>query len=127
MKSYLICVLLLFMCEAILSQSADLVLLNAKVITLRAAGDIAEAVAIKNDKIIAVGKTDSIRKFISSRTKTIDLKGGTVLPGFNDVHQHPHPVYAWDKPYASVRLDTVKSMSSLINLLKRKAAITPKG
>jgi predicted amidohydrolase YtcJ len=127
MKPFLVCPFLLFIWTATLAQSADLVLVNGKVITLRSPGDIAEAVAIKGDKIIAVGETDSIRKFISSHTKTIDLKGRTVIPGFNDVHQHPHPVYAWDKPYASVRLDTVKSMSSLINLLKRKAAITPKG
>lgn len=43
------------------------------------------------------------------------------------MHQHPAPVYAWDKPFASLRLDTVSSMRSLIQLLKQKAAVTPKG
>ncbi len=108
-------------------QQADLVLQNGLIITLANPGNRAEAVAIKNNVIIATGTTDSIKQFITNKTKVIDLHGKTVVPGFNDVHQHPAPVYSWDKPYASLRLDTVSSMSSLIILLKRKAAITPKG
>ncbi len=127
MKEYLFCVFLLFTSSLVFSQSADLVLLNGKIITLKEPGNTAEAVAIKGDKIIAVGKNDAIKKSISDKTKVIDLQGRTVIPGFNDVHQHPQPVYSWEKPYASLRLDTVNSMRSLINLLKRKAAITPKG
>jgi predicted amidohydrolase YtcJ len=127
MKGYFACVFLLFSSLSIFSQSADLVLINGRIITLKQPGDVTEAVAIKGGKIIAVGKTDSIKKFISLGTKTIDLHGNTVVPGFNDVHQHPAPVYSWDKPYASLRLDTVNSMASLIHLLKRKADITPKG
>lgn len=57
----------------------------------------------------------------------VDLKGRTVTPGFNDVHQHPFPEYSWDKPYAALRLDTVTSMENLVALLKRKAAVTPHG
>ena len=108
-------------------QKADLVLLNGKIITLKNPGDRAEAIAIIGDKIIAVGSTATIKNLVGEKTKVIDLQGNTVLPGFNDVHQHPAPVYSWDKPYAVLRLDTVSSMQNLIALLKRKAAITPKG
>jgi len=127
MKGYFACVFLLFSSLSIFSQSADLVLINGKIITLKQPGDISEAIAIRSGNIIAVGKTDSMKKFVSSQTKVIDLHGHTVVPGFNDVHQHPAPVYSWDKPYASLRLDTINSMASLISLLKRKADITPKG
>ncbi|MDR3714705.1 MAG: amidohydrolase [Puia sp.] len=106
---------------------ADLVLTNGNIITLAAKGDRAEALAIRGNRILAVGDTASIRKYIGPATKIIDLRGQTLVPGFNDVHQHPAPIYAWDKPYAILRLDTVSSMQNLIDLLKRKAAITPKG
>jgi len=109
------------------AQQADLVLTNGNIVTLKAKGDRAQALAIKDEKIIGVGSNDEISKFIGSNTKVIDLKGKTVLPGFNDVHQHPEPLYTFEKPYAVVMLDTVTSMKSLIALLKRKAAITPKG
>jgi len=105
-------------------QEADLVFTNANVITLKSHGDRATAVAIKGDKIIAVG---DVKEHIGAQTQVIDLHGQTLVPGFNDVHQHPAPLYSWDKPYASLELDTVTSMHSLIALLKRKAAITPKG
>jgi len=57
----------------------------------------------------------------------VDLDGKTVVPGFNDVHMHPAPIYTFDKPWAVLKLDTVTSMKNLIALLKAKAAITPKG
>lgn len=127
MKLFFCSFIFLFYSLSCHCQQADLVLENGKIITLAKVGDRAEAVAIKDNLIIATGTNESIQKFITTSTKVIDLHGKTVLPGFNDVHQHPAPVYDWDKPYASLRLDTVSSMRSLINLLKRKAAITPKG
>ncbi len=127
MKTYWFCISLLLVSFSTFSQNADLVLLNGNIITLKDKGTTAEAIAIEGEKIIAVGDNNTIKRLITQETKVIDLHGNTVVPGFNDVHQHPAPVYTWDKPYASLRLDTVNSMSSLINLLKRKAAITPKG
>ena len=109
------------------TRQADLVLTNGNIVTIRSAGDRARAVAIKGDRIIAVGDDGAMREYIGASTKLIDLQGRTVVPGFNDVHQHPAPLYTWDKPYASLELDTVRTMASLIELLRRKAAITPKG
>ncbi|NHA02353.1 amidohydrolase [Mucilaginibacter sp. HC2] len=109
------------------AQQADLVLLNGKVITLQHKGDRSQAVAIKGGNIIAVGTNAAIKKYIGTHTQTVQLNGQTVIPGFNDVHQHPAPVYAFEEPYATLELDTVSSMKNLISLLKRKAAITPKG
>jgi len=126
MKKYLFCISLFCLSVKAICQKADIVLLNGNVITIKKNGDRAEAVAIKANKIIAVGTNNAINQMIGSKTTIINLHGMTVMPGFNDVHQHPAPVYAWDKPYASVGLDTVSSMGSLIELLKRKAAITLK-
>ncbi len=109
------------------AQQADLVLKNGNIVTLKIKGDRAQALAIKGDKIIAVGSNVAISKFIGKGTKIINLQGKTVLPGFNDVHQHPAPLYTFEKPYSVLKLDTVTSMKNLIALLKKKAAITPKG
>src|SRR6201996_6181351 len=118
---------LVLLCTNIYAQDADLVLKNGNIITLKNKGDRAQALAIKDEKIISVGSNDDISKFIGANTKVIDLKGKTVVPGFNDVHQHPAPIYTFEKPYSVLKLDTVTSMKNLIVLLKRKAAITPKG
>ena len=118
---------LLLLTTRCLAQQADLVLTNGNIITLRTGGDRVQAVAIAGGTILATGDNAAIKAYVGANTKVIDLHGQTVVPGFNDVHQHPAPLYTWDKPYATLELDTVSSMANLIDLLKRKAAITPKG
>jgi len=124
----LIAAIFLFIAPACLfAQQADLVLHNGNIITIKNKGDRAQAIAIKGHTILAVGSNDEVKKYIGTNTKMIDLAGRTVIPGFNDVHQHPAPIYPFEAVYATVELDTVSSMKNLIALLKRKAAITPKG
>jgi predicted amidohydrolase YtcJ len=48
----------------------------------------AEAIAVKGDRILAVGKESELLKFKGSATDVIDLKGHFVMPGFNDAHMH---------------------------------------
>ncbi|WP_183564234.1 amidohydrolase [Mucilaginibacter sp. SP1R1] len=127
LKHITACFLMLMAAPVLKAQQADLVLTNGNIITLQQKGNRAQAVAIKDGRIQAVGTNAAIKKYIGSQTKVVQLNGKTVTPGFNDVHQHPAPVYAFDAPYATLELDTVSSMKNLIALLKRKAAITPKG
>ena len=89
--------LLLALAGGLWAQQADLILVNGNIITLRAAGDRARAVAIAGGSIVAVGDDATVRKYAGATTRVIDLHGQTVTPGFNDVHQHPAPVYTWDK------------------------------
>lgn len=67
---------------------ATLAILNANVITLNSKQPQAEAIAIQNGKIIAVGSNKKIRKYISNKTKIIDAKRKTVVPGLVDCHVH---------------------------------------
>lgn len=108
---------------------ADTVLLHGNIITLANKGDRAEAVAIKEGKIIAIGKDGDIEKYIGKETKSIDLKGKTVVPGFNDAHLHPNPIYPFESPHSTLDLgpDHVKNMDELVALLKKKADVTPEG
>jgi predicted amidohydrolase YtcJ len=68
--------------------SPDLVLTNAKVLTADAHNSRAEAVAVWNGRIVAVGSAADVEALKDGRTKVIDLKGRCVLPGLTDPHVH---------------------------------------
>lgn len=70
------------------SVSPDLILYNGYIWTGDAEKPRAEAVAIKGEKILRVGSTAEVLALASSATRTIDLKGSFVVPGFNDSHVH---------------------------------------
>ncbi len=68
---------------------ADLVIKNAKIITIDEKNPRAEAVAVKGEFIIAVTSNKNINQYIKEgTTKVIDAKGRLVIPGFNDAHVH---------------------------------------
>jgi len=70
-------------------QIADLVLKNGKIVTIDKNNPRAEAVAIKDDKFIAVGTNKEIDKYTDIQvTKIIDLEGKLAVPGFIDAHIH---------------------------------------
>lgn len=71
------------------NEAADVVLENGAVYTVDAARSWAEAVAIKDKKIIYVGSNNGVKKFVSYTTRVIGLQGKMVLPGFHDSHVHP--------------------------------------
>jgi hypothetical protein len=70
------------------AQSADTVLLNGKIITLDSTTPAGEALAVRDGKIIAIGKSDDIRKLAGTGTRSIDLAGRAVIPGLIDSHMH---------------------------------------
>lgn len=67
---------------------ADVAILNANVITLNSRQPKAEAIAIIDSKILAIGSNKEIYGYISDRTRVIDANGKTVVPGFVDCHVH---------------------------------------
>src|SRR5438045_438335 len=69
-------------------SAAELVLVNAKIWTVDKTRPEAEALAIGRDRILAVGSSPEVRSLIGPRTRTIDLKGRRVVPGFYDSHVH---------------------------------------
>jgi predicted amidohydrolase YtcJ len=67
----------------------DLIIKNGRIITVDANFSIASALAIKGDKIIAVGTNKEIESIAGDKTKVIDVEGKTVIPGLIDAHAHP--------------------------------------
>ena len=89
-------------------EKADLVIINGKILTIDKDNPIAQAVAIKGEKIIAVGSTAEISLLIEKCcTKVIDASGRLVLPGFNDAHVHFGPL---DPDYIELRYTTDPSV-----------------
>lgn len=83
---------------------ADLAIINAKVFTVDAQAPYAEAIAVKEGIIVAVGSNKNIEKYIDSgKTRVIDGTGRSVIPGFNDAHAHFGPV---DPDYIELRYVT---------------------
>src|SRR3978361_1214780 len=70
------------------NRPGDKVFLNARVVTRAREGDVTEAVAVRDGKIIAVGSNDDVRKLAGPETKTVDLAGKTLLPGFYAAPDH---------------------------------------
>ena len=69
--------------------SADLVFVNGAVYTVDAARSWAQAVAVRDGRIVAVGTEADVRERVRPGTEVVDLAGGMLVPGFQDAHVHP--------------------------------------
>jgi predicted amidohydrolase YtcJ len=69
-------------------QPADLVLTNGKVVTVEAELPEAQAIAMRGDRIIALGRAADMQPFVGPATQVVDLKGQLVIPGFVEGHGH---------------------------------------
>ena len=79
---------LFFINHHLCSQTADLILTNGKIFTADDSTLYVQALAVKGNKIIATGSNADILKLAGITTKRIDLESKTVVPGFNDAHDH---------------------------------------
>ena len=69
-------------------MAADLILTNGVVHTVDAARSVHEAVAVSDGRIVAVGSASEVAELAGPGTRTVDVEGGMVLPGFQDAHCH---------------------------------------
>jgi predicted amidohydrolase YtcJ len=69
-------------------ESADLIFRNGKVITLDTKNNVAEALAIKDGRILATGTDEEIAEYAGERTEVKDLEGLTLTPGLISTHDH---------------------------------------
>jgi predicted amidohydrolase YtcJ len=105
------------------ASSATLILLNGVVYTVNEKQPLVEAIAIRDNKIIAVGSNEEINSSFAS-AKTIDLKGKAVYPGFTDAHAHLEGLGAL---LANVNLSDTKSVEEIRMLVAERAATVPVG
>jgi predicted amidohydrolase YtcJ len=97
----------------------DLVLSNGKIITVDDRFTIAQAVAIKGDRIVAVGTSQAMAQLAGTNTRRIDLMGKAVTPGLIDNHMHLlRAATTWLR---ELRFDGVESRKQAIEMLRARA------
>ncbi|WP_425396933.1 amidohydrolase [Aeoliella sp.] len=125
-------------CLAVLSFSvatsasdvpADLVVLDAVVLTMDAETPEAEALAVRDGRFVAVGSGEAVRPLIGPKTKVLHAHGKVLVPGFNDAHIHPSPMFDELSPLGKVPCgpNDVGSIDELVARMQKKAAVTPAG
>jgi len=127
---FVIAAFLLLSCKGLKEESLpeeylmpDTVLINGKIIQVNADDSIAEALAIKKGKIMAVGSNAMIKKLTGHKTRVIDLKGLTATPGLIDSHCHfsgTGMLFVLDLSYPAVETiaDVQEKIKSMIETLK---------
>ncbi|HPT28514.1 MAG TPA: amidohydrolase family protein, partial [Bryobacteraceae bacterium] len=123
MRSKHLLTILVCLAPAALAQ-ADLILHNGKVVTVDAKFSIHQAVAVEGNHIKLVGTNKAVLALRGPKTRVIDLKGKTLLPGLIDAHVH-----AIDSGVSELRekLPLFDSIATIQTWVKEKAKTTPKG
>src|SRR5207244_4399305 len=103
------------------ARASDLLLHNGKIVTVDSAFSIAQALAIRGDRFVAVGTNDAVRRTAGPATRVIDLHGRTAIPGLMDGHLHN----AGGGP--GVDLAGVRSMAELLAALEARVKASKPG
>ena len=104
-----------------LPQVADLIIVNAKVYS--PPDNFYEAIAIKANRILAVGKQAEIEKLAGEKTRRVDAGGGTVSPGFNDAHVH---MFSGSESLQQVDLLDAVSLEDISHRIRSFSIANPK-
>lgn len=104
--------------------SADLIAVNGRITTVNETQPEAEAVAVLNGRIIAVGGSNEIQALAGPQTRIIDLRGRRVVPGFNDSHVH---FLDGGQGLAGVQLRNARTEAEFSRLIGEFAAKLQKG
>jgi predicted amidohydrolase YtcJ len=103
---------------------ADLVVVNGRVYTVDPQRAEAQAVAIRGDRIVAVGSTAEVAALRGPRTQVIDAGGRAIIPGLHDAHGH---VLGLGESLQQIDLRGTPSAQTVLDKVRTRAAQLPKG
>ena len=106
------------------SEKADMILHAGKVLTADAEDSIEQAVAIRGNSIQAVGSDQDVMALAGADTKTIDLRGRTVIPGIIDIHAH---MDREGLKRINPSLEGAKSIPEILSIIEQQVAQTGPG
>ncbi len=110
--------------ETAADDGADLVLMHGRVVTLDPNRPEATAIAVRGDRIAAVGSDAEIQAMTGNRTRRIDLQGKLVLPGF--IESHAHFLGIGDQ-LLQLDLRDARTWDEIVELVARAASSAPAG
>ena len=105
------------------AQTPDTVLVNGKIVTVDDRFTIAQALAIKGERILKVGTTAEVEALRGPQTRVIDLAGRTVIPGLIDNHAH----WVRAAEHDELRFDGVTSRQQALKMLADRVHSVPAG
>ncbi|RVC30788.1 amidohydrolase family protein, partial [Mesorhizobium sp. M7A.F.Ca.CA.004.04.2.1] len=103
-------------------HNADLIVINGLVQTMDDDNPTAEAVAVKDGAIVAIGSRASIEEFKGPATRVIDAKGGSVVPGFIEAHMH---LFSGGAELAHLQLTGIHGFEALQKAIRDYAPTRP--
>ena len=106
------------------TSKADLLLLNAHVVTMNPKQGSAQAVAVKNGRIVWVGSTQEARRLFTKAAQTMDLEGATVLPGIIDAHTH---LMTLGEGFLKIDLKDISSEQEAVERVRQRVATAKPG
>ena len=106
------------------AQPPDLILHGGKIVTVDDKFSIAEAIAIRGERIVVVGKNDEVLKTKGEKTQVIDLAGKMVIPGLMDSHVHPTgaALHEFDHP-----IPEMETIEDVLRYIRARAVVVPEG
>ena len=122
-----IAAVLVFASARAVSAQADIVFVHEHIITVDADDRIAQAVAVRDHNIVAVGTTADIEKLAGPRTRRVDLAGRTMTPGLLDAHNHFSAGGADRLFVLDLSYPIVKSIADIAALVRARAATLAPG
>ncbi len=105
-------------------EPADVIIFNTKVITVNSNFTVAQAVAVRGGKIVAVGKDQQIKQFKGPKTRMIDGWGQTIMPGLYDGHVQSYQAAINGLDCTTPAIDSIASAQDYI---RKQAAQSPHG
>ena len=109
-------------------RDADLIVRNARVYTMEPGAPQAQAFAVRDGRIIAVGSNDPVGRLAGKGTELLDARGMTVVPGFIDCHLHPEgESLLYDVLVGNPYEVEFVTIDSIVAKLRERAAKTPPG
>ena len=106
------------------AQSQDTVYINGFIYTVNPGQATAEALAVKDGVIIAVGSNEEVQALVSDQTRVVDLNGRMLMPGIHDMHAHPKEA---GEKYNQCAFPFTFTMDEIVAKLTACAADTSKG
>ena len=105
-------------------RSADLLIVNARPWTDGALIRDADAVAIGDGRVLAIGRATALEGLAGAGARRIDARGGTVTPGLTDAHLH---LVAWARALREARLDGLRTRRETVAAVAAAAPEIPSG
>lgn len=116
-----LCLAALCLLSGAWAQEASLILHNGKIVTVDESFRVAQALAVRGERILAVGTDEEVLKRAGSQTEVVDLGGQTVLPGLIDSHVHPTGAAMYEFDHPVPEMDTIADVLRYIG--SRAAAL----